>query len=286
MSTVVGPSNPTSTSHRSTSHRQQSGHQISHRSGHRSGGIPLSRITSTELRKMFDTRSGFWLMASIAITAVLATGAVIAFAPDDELTYNSFAAAIGFPMTVILPIVAILSVTGEWTQRSGLTTFTLVPHRSRVILAKAIVSVGVAVVSIPVAFAVGALGNVVGSAIAGVDTVWDLTITNFANIVLANVLGLLVGFMLGVLIRSSAGAIVAYFVYSFLLPTLSMLLASSQDWFKDLQPWVDFNYAQTALFDAGTLSGEQWAQLGVTGVLWLVVPMAVGVAMVLRSEVK
>jgi ABC-2 type transport system permease protein len=257
----------------------------SHRSDERAGGIPLHRITTTELRKMFDTRSGFWLMASIAITAVLATAAVVLFAPDDELTYNSFAAAIGVPMTIILPIVAILSVTGEWSQRSGLTTFTLVPHRSRVILAKAIVSVAVAVVSIPVAFAVGALGNVVGTAIAGVDPVWNLSTTDFFNIILANVLGLLVGFMLGVLIRSSAGAIVAYFVYSFLLPTLSMLLASSQAWFKDLQPWVDFNFAQGALFD-GSLSSEQWAHLGVTGVIWLIVPTVVGIAMVLRSEVK
>ena len=32
---------------------------------------------------MFDTRSGFWLMASIGILSVLATGAVIIFAPDD-----------------------------------------------------------------------------------------------------------------------------------------------------------------------------------------------------------
>ena len=31
---------------------------------------------------MFDTRSGFWLMASIGIAAVLATAAVIVFAPD------------------------------------------------------------------------------------------------------------------------------------------------------------------------------------------------------------
>jgi len=103
--------------------------------------------------------------------------------------------------------------------------------------------------------------------------------------VLANVLGLLVGFMLGVLIRSSAGAIVAYFVYSFVLPTLSMLLASSQGWFRDLQPWVDFNFAQTALFN-GSLTGEQWAQLGVTSLAWLVVPTAVGIRLVLRSEVK
>ena len=37
--------------------------------------IPLSRIVTTELRKMFDTRSGFWLMASIGILALLATTA-------------------------------------------------------------------------------------------------------------------------------------------------------------------------------------------------------------------
>ena len=55
----------------------------------------------------------------------------------------------------------------------------------------------------PVAFGIGALGNVVGTAIAGVPAVWDLTATNLLTIVLANVLGLLVGFMLGVLIRSS-----------------------------------------------------------------------------------
>jgi hypothetical protein len=234
---------------------------------------------------MFDTRSGFWLMASIAITALLATAAVVLFAPDDQMTYNSFAAAIGIPMTVILPIIAILSVTSEWSQRSGLTTFTLVPHRDRVILAKAIVSVGVGAVAIPLAFGIGALGNLAGTAIAGIDPVWDLSIANLMTIALANVLGLLVGFMLGVLIRSSAGAIVAYFVYSFLLPTLSMLLAGSQQWFKDLQPWVDFNYAQGALFD-GSLTSEQWAQLGVTSLVWLVVPIAVGVAMVMRSEVK
>ena len=46
---------------------------------------------------MFDTRSGFWLIASIAISAVLATGGVILWAPDDQLTYSTFATAIRFP---------------------------------------------------------------------------------------------------------------------------------------------------------------------------------------------
>ncbi len=247
--------------------------------------IPMRRVVGVELVKMFDTRSGFWLMASIFIAAVLATGAVILFAPDSALTYDNFAAAIGFPMAVILPMVAILSVTGEWSQRSGLTTFTLVPNRGRVVGAKAIAALGVAVVSMVLAFAVGAVGNIVGTAITGADLVWDISAAHMGYIVLGNVLGLLVGFMLGVLIRNSAGAIVAYFVFSLLLPTVFGVLATSQAWFRDLQPWVDFNYAQGALFN-GDMTGEHWANLGTAGLIWLVAPLAVGLAMVMRSEVK
>ena len=38
---------------------------------------------------MFDTRSGFWLLMSVAITATLATAAVIIWAPDSNLTYDT-----------------------------------------------------------------------------------------------------------------------------------------------------------------------------------------------------
>ncbi len=247
--------------------------------------VPTSRLVGLELRKMFDTRSGFWLMASIVITALVATGAIILFAPDDEIGYATFATAVGVPMAIVLPMVAILSVTSEWSQRSGLTTFTLVPHRHRVISAKAAAAVVVGVVSIGIALAVGAVGNVVGSALAGADLTWDVSVSDSLYIVLANVLGMAVGFMLGVLIRNSAGAIVAYFVYSLVLPGLLAFLAASQQWFRDLQPWIDFNYAQTALFDAD-LTGEQWAQLGISGLMWLVAPLVVGLALVMRSEVK
>ena len=35
--------------------------------------IPMRTIMGVELRKMFNTRSGFWLMASVVILAVIAT---------------------------------------------------------------------------------------------------------------------------------------------------------------------------------------------------------------------
>jgi len=247
--------------------------------------IPMSRLIAVELRKSFDTRSGFWLLASIAITSVIATAAVILWAPQDELTYATFGAAIGFPMAVILPMIAVLSVTSEWSQRSGLTTFTLVPHRGRVITAKAAVAISTAVVSMVLAFAIGAVGNLVGTTIAGTDLVWDMGLDDFLYIVGANTLGMLMGFMLGVLIRNSAGAIVGYFVYSLVLPSLSEVLAASQSWWADLRPWADFNYTQNYLFEGG-FTGEQWANLAVSGGLWLVAPLVIGLALLLRSEVK
>jgi ABC-2 type transport system permease protein len=247
--------------------------------------IPLTRIVGVELRKMFDTRSGFWLMASLVITNLLATAAIIVFAPHDQLTFDNFAAAIGAPMTVILPMIGILAVTSEWSQRSGLTTFTLVPHRGRVIRAKLAVTLAVGLASMALALAIGAVGNVVGSNLAGVDTTWDLGPGAIGYIVGADLLGMLVGFMLGVVTRNSAAAIVGYFVYWFVFPTLSMLLAANNAWFEKAQPWLDFSFKQNSMYDGG-FTGQDWAQLALTGSVWLLLPLAFGVWRVLRSEVK
>jgi ABC-type transport system involved in multi-copper enzyme maturation permease subunit len=247
--------------------------------------IPLRRLVAVELRKSVDTRSGFWLLAGTGIAAVLATFLVIAFAPDDQFTYSTFTLAIGYPMSVLLPLIAVLSVTAEWTQRSGLTTFTLVPHRGRVVLAKSIAMLVVGLAAMLLAFPLGALGNLAGTTIHGLPAVWDQNASDLAYFALANTLLMAVGFMLGLLIRASAGAIVVYFIYAFVAPTLLTFLAMSQDWFRKAQPWVDPNYSQDALFHGG-FGAQQWTQLSVTSAVWLVAPLALGVASLLRSEVK
>lgn len=249
--------------------------------------IPTSRIISVELRKMFDTRAGFWLMASIVILSVIATTATIIFAPDDELTYEAFAASVGFPMAVVLPMIAVLSVTSEWSQRSALTTFTLVPSRGRVIAVKAFLAVAIGVVSMLLAAAIGALGNVIGSNIAGVDTSWDMSFVDFSLIILANVLGMLVGFMLGVVFRNSPGAIVGYFVFSFVLTGIAAALSAASEWFDKNAAWLDFNTATGRLFDgADGLTAEAWAQVGLTTFVWVAIPLAIGMRFLLRSEIK
>ncbi len=247
--------------------------------------IPFRRLLGVELRKMFDTRSGAWLMIGVGVLSAMASGAVVLWAPDDAITYAAFAQAVGFPMAVLLPVIAILSVTSEWSQRSGLTTFTLVPHRGRVVAAKTVDSVAVAVAGMLVAAGVGAVGNLIGSALAGTPTVWDVSLADFSAIVLANVLGVLIGFMLGVVLRSSSAALVGYLVYVYVFTGLTFTLAQAQQWFADLQPWVDFNYTQGALFERFPETGEAWAQLGATSLLWLVLPLALGLWRVARVEV-
>jgi len=247
--------------------------------------IPLTRIVAVELRKSFDTRSGFWLLAGIGLAALLTTGAVIAWAPQSEFSYSQFTLAIGVPMTVILPIIAALSVTAEWSQRSGLTTFTLVPHRDRVLFAKGLAAGLVALAATAVAFTVGALGNVIGAALAGIDPVWNQGLADVGFFALGNTLLTLVGFTLGALIRNSPGAIVAYMIYAFVAPGMLAFLAFNQAWFHNARPWVDPKFNQDALLQ-GTLSGEGRTHLAVTTLVWLVLPLIVAVLNLLRAEVK
>jgi hypothetical protein len=242
---------------------------------------------NVELRKMFDTRSGFWLMASIGIAAFLATVGVIGFAPDHRFTYATFVQAIRIPTSLLLPVIAILSVTSEWTQRSGLTTFTLVPHRRRIIGAKAIAAVVVGVGAMVVTFSVAALGNLAGAAATSHPAVWDAAPAESAYFVLGSVLAVLTGFMLGLVTRASSGALAGFLVYMVLLPIIFGLAATRDGWFRTAQPWLDVQDAQRALFGmSGALTGDQWAHVAVTGLVWLVLPLAVGLRQVMRSEIK
>ncbi|HEX5919506.1 MAG TPA: ABC transporter permease subunit [Nocardioides sp.] len=248
--------------------------------------VALTRLVRVELRKMFTTRSGFWMLVSIGVLTPVSAASVIIFAPDSDVTYESFTRASGFPMSVILPMIAILAVTSEWSQRSGLTTFTLVPSRGRVIGAKAIATLLVGLGSVALAFGVGALANVAGSTVAGVDTVWDISLVMAAQLVLFNLIGMAIGFTLGVVLRNSTAAIVGYFVVSLVLPGILVLLAQVRSWFEDLQPWIDWNETQVALLEGAMDTGEEWAMLGSTTMIWIVVPLAVGLLSLRRSEVK
>jgi ABC-2 type transport system permease protein len=249
--------------------------------------VPFGRLVAVELRKMADTRAGRWLLISIAaLTAlVLAIQLAVILSNDLQVDFRDFMIAMNTPMGVLLPVLGIMSVTSEWTQRTAMVTFTLEPSRSRLILAKFVSTMLIAVVAVVIGLALSVVANLLYGALSGDEVLWDIGVVDVVFYFLLHAIGMATGFAFGTLFLNTAAAIVVYFVYSFVLPGLFQLGAQLIDWFADIQPWIDFAAAQNPLIE-GSISGEQWAQLAVSGFIWLVLQLAVGLWRVLRAEVK
>jgi hypothetical protein len=166
-----------------------------------------------------------------------------------------------------------------------MVTFSLEPRRPLVIAAKFAVGIGLAVAAVVIALVLATICNALYGLLSGDEVVWDLGLANVGGFVLLQVIGMLTGFAFAALLLNSPAAIVLYMVYSFVLPGIFGLGAALIGWFDSLRPWIDFNYSQGPLIDA-TMTGEDWAHFAVSGVIWLVVPLLIGVSRVLRAEVK
>lgn len=249
--------------------------------------IPFARLVRVETRKMADTRAGRWLLISIAaLTAlVLVIQLWVVVAQDLVVSFTDFMIAMNTPMGVLLPVLGIMSITSEWSQRTAMVSFSLEPSRMRLVTAKFVSTLLIALTAVVVGLVLAVVANLLYGALSGNTVVWQLTAVRLLSYFLLHVFGMATGFAFGMLFLNTAAGIVVYFVYSFVLPGLFQLGASLLGWFADLRPWIDFNAAQSPLTQ-GNPSGSDWAHLVVSGLLWLVLPLALGTWRVLRAEVK
>lgn len=244
-------------------------------------GVPFGRQVRTELRKLTDTRAGKWLLiAIIAITPLVVAGLLITAKPHD-LTYDKFVDITQTPQKFLLPLLGILTVTTEWSQRTGLTTFTLAPDRWRVLRAKATATLLLGLLVIAVAFAAAAIGNLLGAGLRNGNGSWAFGLGGFRDIVIVQLTGLAQGLGFGMLLLLSAAAIIAYYV----VPTMSSLLFNSVASLKGSKAWFDLNSAQTPLYNHD-ITGRGWVQLATAVLIWVALPAAAGLLRVPRSEVK
>jgi ABC-2 type transport system permease protein len=173
--------------------------------------VPFSRLVRVELRKSYDTRAGFWLLVSIGLITAAAIVITLLVAAEWDLDYSHFTSASGIPQGILLPVLGILLVTSEWTQRTGLVTFTLEPSRSRIVAAKLVAAVVLGLIAVVVAFALAALANLAGMALRDGDGSWDFGVAGFGDITILQLLGILGGVAYGMLLLNSAAAIVLSF---------------------------------------------------------------------------
>ncbi len=245
----------------------------------RSGGpvAPQSfgRLLRVEIRKMVDTRGGVAVLAATGGAILVALGWLVIRGGEASWNHLSGVTAIA---GLLLPVIGLLGVTSEWSQRTALTTFTLSPRRGRVLVAKVAGSVLLAAVVFALTIGLVAAATVLDGAIHGsaVDfsgfaaSLRALAILTFLQVIMA------VGF--GAVAGQTAVAVVGYFVAPSLVGALSVgLLGANGQWINVFSAYDRLSSAQP------------WSNLGATVVsmlIWVGIPFTVGVARWLRREVK
>jgi ABC-2 type transport system permease protein len=237
----------------------------------------LGRLVAVELRKMVDTRAGFWMqVATVALTVlVVAVRSVVGDAAD-----HTFAAVLDVglkPAAVLLPIAGILLVTSEWSQRTGMITFALVPKRSRVIGAKLLASIVLSVATLAVSVGIIAAGVLIAS--PGVDGTWSGVASLIGQSAVYLTGGMLTGVAFGMVVLASAPAIVALFALPIAWTGIATLPA-----FADAAPWLDTRLALGPLTQE-VVSATQWAHAGASLALWMLLPLLIGTWRITRREV-
>jgi ABC-2 type transport system permease protein len=237
--------------------------------------IPFPRLVRAEWAKATDTRAARWLLALVALsTAGMMLAPVLAPTSFDQ-TQASYLRVAALALSILLPVVAILMLTGEWSQRSVFTTFTQEPRRIRVVNAKLAASLVLGLL----AAVFGGVVTVAGLGLAtasGRAVEADLTagaITGYLLFVLLNVLA---GVALGALLQSSATAIAA----SFAIPAAFALLGAAS---KLVAEWIDMSTTFNWVLE------NEWGghvpQISVAILFWVAVPLAAGVVRTIRRDV-
>ena len=234
----------------------------------------FGRLTLVELRKMVDTRAGFWLQLIVAGLTLIVVVLFCLFGDTPDLIFRGMFAVAITPASILLPVIGILLVTSEWTQRTALITFTLVPKRMRVMGAKLAAGVTLGLIAVAIALVVAVF------AIVAVSGSWTMSIAVFGQIVLLVITSLLSGIAWGAAFLSSAPAIVLYFV----LPAAWAALGSIP-FLNDAAHWLDTTRTTGAMTDR-TISAHEWLQFGTSQLLWLVLPLAIGLIRIARGEIR
>ena len=236
----------------------------------------LARLTLVELRKMTNTRAGFWLQLAIAaLTVVIVVVIAIAGEEPDQRFREMLGAAIQ-PASILGPIVGVLLVSSEWSQRTAQITFSLVPRRSRVLAAKLFAGIAWCAV----AFAASLAAAAVATAAAGAPDAWSMPGALVLQDALYVVISMLGGIAFGAALLSSAPAIVLYFVLPIAWSIVGGLKA-----LEGAARWLDGGRTLAPMID-GTLDGTQWARVLTTVAVWVVLPLLIGLWRIIRGEVR
>lgn len=237
--------------------------------------IPFSRLVQVEWAKATDTRAARWLLGLVALSTVGLMAVAIVVPKRFDQSYAGYLEVASIGQVILMPLVAILMLTSEWSQRSIMTTFTQEPRRIRVVNAKL-------VVSLLLGGSAALFGGVVTAAGLGIAAASgraleaNLSVGIIAGYLLYLLLNVLAGAAFGASVQNSATAIAAYFA-------LNVAVALLGEVFNFIGNWIDTETTWNWVLD------NDWSghvpQILFSIVLWVAVPLIAGVVRTIRRDV-
>jgi hypothetical protein len=251
--------------------------------------IPFWRLVLVELRKAYNTRAGFWLLFTIGllITLMQVVSLVAFLLQDYTLTFTEFTGNVWLVSLVLVPMLPILLVTTEWTQRTAMVSFTIEPRRLRVILAKLAVAVLLAVAAVVLMFVIATVCTAIGDVFAPERTSWEIE-TEFVVVgaPLTVLVTTLFGFAVACMLLNTPAAIVLFLLSWYASVGILAAIAALIPAFEDVLPWITLQINVLILADGLPDDAETWGNLIVSLGLWIVLPLGFGLWRITNAEVK
>lgn len=247
----------------------------------------MTALVRSELLKIRTTRGWYAYLAILVLLAGLAVAGDVGTAEDEVRSELDFqvglvdAAGIASLLAIILGITII---TTEFRHGTITPTTLVEPHRERVVAAKGLAGVLVAIAFVIVALAV----------IAGVALVWltavgaDIHLSDrdigvrAAQVLLSATLWALLGLAIGVLVQSQVVALVGALVWIFIVETLLIVVFGPLD-LDGLTPYLPFQALDAADGTGGEDLLSYWPGVGVS-LAWIGAVGAAGTERLRRRD--
>jgi hypothetical protein len=230
----------------------------------------LARATVLELRKSASTRVCRSLLITSAAVGLFVAGLVALTGPAHDHTFASISFYVQSAISLPLPFVSILLMTADFGRRAP-AAFTSATSPNVIIVAKLLASPIIAVVGAAYGVLISVLATSAATP-AAEEGRWDAIGMIILGGVLVQLIAQLSGAGWGLLLRSSALAIVA----DVAVPLGLWIVAGAIPALHGVQAWLT-PFASVRNLLSGHMDARSWAQVGVVALVWVVALNAVGI---------
>ncbi|MGO3312617.1 MAG: ABC transporter permease [Brachybacterium tyrofermentans] len=229
-----------------------------------------------DLRSHLDTRGSAILMtiSLILIVGFAALGGLLQplFLADSSSDINLTLIVLSLPLSLIIPVIAVLIVAGEWSDGSIQLTFLQRPGRLGVLASKVIAAVVVIAAIVAFAYALAALTTWIGGELIGEGAIFSA----FGDALTTQLIGLaailLFSLAVGIALQSTVVGLVAAIGIPFVVGTATAVaMLTGSEVLMDVVRAVDLQTAATVL-----ASGDATAFELIPLVLLVVLPAVYG----------